>query len=464
LTFDRTTSSELDDTSITFSIDGDSNTEQNSPERTNGTRVISGFSDDDLTELENSAISISNGSSTILVEIDSAPNDLDALVEIIQAHDDYESLSLTIRAGTDGLIFMDENDGEPIIERLEVKIIDSYPLNYNIRREGDHVITTSPTGNTAKVTVTATSSSVLGERLTLSDLPDEDLIIVLSGTGTRKVSASYDINPETTPTIERDITVKIVSQVDVHEVLIEDVTILSDIFVLGSMTLDASSVSDMDELVEAIRQDDNYQDLPFYVGSNEDGTGLKLTYKMQGFQDFIYISSNDTIYDVNRITESETIPVVEFIDTETNTSLATRYLDAAGRAEAFGYKIDINGTAAYEDQFFIASNAEGVGDNRNINAIIARQKTDADGSNTGGFQEIFGTIITGLGSKVQSSQYAAEAAESIKNASLEAEASFSGVNLDTEASNLIELQQAYQASARILSTARELFDTLLQSV
>ena len=36
------------------------------------------------------------------------------------------------------------------------------------------------------------------------------------------------------------------------------------------------------------------------------------------------------------------------------------------------------------------------------------------GSNTGGFQEIFGTIITGLGSKVQSSQYAAEAAESIK--------------------------------------------------
>ena len=65
---------------------------------------------------------------------------------------------------------------------------------------------------------------------------------------------------------------------------------------------------------------------------------------------------------------------------------------------------------------------------------------------------------------MQSSQYAAEAAESIKNASLEAEASFSGVNLDTEASNLIELQQAYQASARILSTARELFDTLIQSV
>jgi flagellar hook-associated protein FlgK len=464
LTFDRDNNSELDDTNFTFSIDGDSGAQQESPARTNGTRVISGFAADDLTLLENSALSISNGSSTMLVEIDSTPADLDALVDLIQAHEDYENLSLTVRAGTDGLIFVDENDGEPLIERLEVKIIDSYPLNYNITRDGDQIITTSPAGTSANVTITATSSSVVGERLTLSDLPDEDLIIVLSGTGTRKISASYDINPDTTPTIERDITVKIVSQVDVHEVLIEDVTILSDIFVLGQMTLDASSVTDMDELVDAIQQDDNYQDLSFYVSSNDDSTGLKLTYKMQGFQDFIYISSNDTIYDVTRITESETTPIVEFIDTETNTSLATRYLDADGRTEAFGYKIDINGTAAYEDQFFIASNADGVGDNRNINAIIARQTADADGSNTGGFQEIFGTIITGLGSKVQSSQYAAEAAESIKNASLEAEASFSGVNLDTEASNLIELQQAYQASARILSTARELFDTLIQSV
>ena len=50
------------------------------------------------------------------------------------------------------------------------------------------------------------------------------------------------------------------------------------------------------------------------------------------------------------------------------------------------------------------------------------------------------------------------------NATAEAEAQFSGVSLDTEAANLIEQQQAYQASARILQTARELFDTLLQSV
>ena len=89
-----------------------------------------------------------------------------------------------------------------------------------------------------------------------------------------------------------------------------------------------------------------------------------------------------------------------------------------------GYKIDLDGKAAYDDKFFIASNEKGVGDNRNINAIIARQNSDADGSNTGGFQEIFGSIITSLGSKVQTSEFAAEAAASVKNASLEAELFF----------------------------------------
>ena len=46
----------------------------------------------------------------------------------------------------------------------------------------------------------------------------------------------------------------------------------------------------------------------------------------------------------------------------------------------------------------------------------------------------------------------------------EAEAQFSGVNLDSQAAALIEFQQAYQASSRILQTARELFQTLIDSV
>ena len=38
----------------------------------------------------------------------------------------------------------------------------------------------------------------------------------------------------------------------------------------------------------------------------------------------------------------------------------------------------------------------------------------------------------------------------------------SGVSLDQEAADLVRFQQAYQASARIMSTANQLFDAILQ--
>ena len=55
-------------------------------------------------------------------------------------------------------------------------------------------------------------------------------------------------------------------------------------------------------------------------------------------------------------------------------------------------------------------------------------------------------------------------AEMIRDASASAVSELSGVNMDDEAAQLIEYQQAYQASARVLQTARELFDTLIDRI
>ena len=41
--------------------------------------------------------------------------------------------------------------------------------------------------------------------------------------------------------------------------------------------------------------------------------------------------------------------------------------------------------------------------------------------------------------------------------------SVSGVNLDEEAAKLLQYQQSYQASAKILQIAQSVFDTLMQS-
>jgi flagellar hook-associated protein 1 FlgK len=43
----------------------------------------------------------------------------------------------------------------------------------------------------------------------------------------------------------------------------------------------------------------------------------------------------------------------------------------------------------------------------------------------------------------------------------QAQQSLSGVNLDEEASNLLQYQQAYQAAGKIMQIASQLFSTLL---
>ena len=156
--------------------------------------------------------------------------------------------------------------------------------------------------------------------------------------------------------------------------------------------------------------------------------------------------------------------VIEFLDATTGHSIATRTLDSVGRAEAAGYKVVVKGKGQLDDTFKISDNAGGTGDARNLDAMILLQTQDASGPNSGGFREVFDTIVTGVGASVLSGDLSLEAAEATKEAAMASELEFSGVSLDTEAAQLLEQQQAFQASARILATAKQLFQTLLDVV
>ena len=96
--------------------------------------------------------------------------------------------------------------------------------------------------------------------------------------------------------------------------------------------------------------------------------------------------------------------------------------------------------------------------------MISLQSKDASGPNSGGFREVFDNVVTSVGASVLSGNLSLEAAEATKEAAIASELEFSGVSLDTEAAQLLEQQQAFQASARILSTAKQLFQTLLDVV
>ena len=66
--------------------------------------------------------------------------------------------------------------------------------------------------------------------------------------------------------------------------------------------------------------------------------------------------------------------------------------------------------------------------------------------------------------RTQSASYTAEVSAGLA-ATLETDrAGVSGVNLDEEAAKLLQYQQAYQASAKVIQVAQGIFDTLMQAV
>lgn len=76
----------------------------------------------------------------------------------------------------------------------------------------------------------------------------------------------------------------------------------------------------------------------------------------------------------------------------------------------------------------------------------------------------YASMIAQIGIRAQSANYTAKVSEAIA-ANLETDrTAVSGVNLDEEASKLIQFQQAYQASAKMIQIAQNIFDTLIQTM
>lgn len=136
-----------------------------------------------------------------------------------------------------------------------------------------------------------------------------------------------------------------------------------------------------------------------------------------------------------------------------------------------GFDISLSGTAQIGDTFTIGFNKNGFSDNTNGLALAALQTTDlvrkgasdAD-DNKMTFNEAFTTTLTAVGTTVNGLNTSVTAASTKLTQSQEMYDSVAGVNLDEEAANLVRFQQAYAASAKVISAARDVFDTLLSAV
>ncbi len=128
------------------------------------------------------------------------------------------------------------------------------------------------------------------------------------------------------------------------------------------------------------------------------------------------------------------------------------------------YQFTVTGTPANGDVFTLSTNTAGQGDNRNVLDMVALQQQKQVKNSGASYQEAFAGLITEVGVKTRQAEFGRDASNVLYERALSSQQALSGVNLDEEAANLIRFQQGYQAVARIIQTADELFNTLLRAV
>lgn len=119
-----------------------------------------------------------------------------------------------------------------------------------------------------------------------------------------------------------------------------------------------------------------------------------------------------------------------------------------------GFDVQLSGSLQPGDSFTVQPTPAGMADNGNIRALIDTRLGNP------GFEGRFTREVTRVATNLSDTTALAAAAQAVRDKALEARDAASAVNLDEEAADLIRFQQAYQASAKVIAAAREIFQTI----
>lgn len=126
-----------------------------------------------------------------------------------------------------------------------------------------------------------------------------------------------------------------------------------------------------------------------------------------------------------------------------------------------GFQFEISGNPEANDVFMISYNSDGVSDNRNATLLGGLGTANTMNGGNQSFSEAYAGLVETVGVTTRQSQLDRDAGQALLEQSTNQWESVSGVNLDEEAGRLIQYQAAYNASAKVMSVAQDLFDTLL---
>ena len=162
------------------------------------------------------------------------------------------------------------------------------------------------------------------------------------------------------------------------------------------------------------------------------------------------------------------VTTYDIIDTTTATTVATGQPYVSGSPIAYtpagspGFSLTLTGAPANTDTVTIGQNAYASLSGGNAKAMMElRDKPMFDGA---ALTDGYAGLISQIGIRAQSAGYSAQVSTNIAVNAEKSRAGVSGVNLDEEAAKLLQYQQAYQASAKMIQIAQNIFDTLIQGM
>jgi flagellar hook-associated protein 1 len=127
-----------------------------------------------------------------------------------------------------------------------------------------------------------------------------------------------------------------------------------------------------------------------------------------------------------------------------------------------GFSITLTGAPAAGDTVTIKQNAYATLSGGNATALMnLRDQVMFDGAS---LSDGYAGLISQIGVRSQSASYSADVSTNIAANAEKNRTGVSGVNLDEEAAKLLQYQQAYQASAKMIQISQSIFDTLLQGM
>ena len=154
-------------------------------------------------------------------------------------------------------------------------------------------------------------------------------------------------------------------------------------------------------------------------------------------------------------------------------SSPTSYSIDGGAAQTFtpgqpivhnGWSMQLSGAPQAGDSFSLQANSNAHGDNSNalmLGKVANLGVLDGGVTSTG---RAYSQLVSQVGSAGSLANDDLKTQTAVYNQAMSSQQSVSGVNLDEEAANLVRFQQAYQASAQVISTANSIFGALLSAV